>query len=95
MYSVDIDVTSSSCVRTTEPLLMWHLNTGMNKQFPKNVIPTAFVTLSIVLDSMTFNPRNLNIITFRNMYRCFYMQSLSYPNRKHATYDILFHRGDM
>ena len=100
MYTLDIDikVTSSPCVGIMEPLLMWFPDKGMTKPLSKTVIPTAFATLSIELtslDSMAFNPRSLNIITFQNIHSCFYMQSLSYPNRKHITYDILFRRGDV
>ena len=99
MYTIDITikVTSSQCMGILEPLLMWYPDKGKTRTILQDAISTNFAVLSIEFapfDSMGLNHDGLNIITFRNISNCFYIQSLSYPSKKHITYDIFFHRGD-
>ena len=91
MYTIDISikVTSRPCVGIIEPILMWYPDKGMTRKISRDVIPNAFAVMSISPFSSTSK-----LITFRNISSCFYLQSLSYPNKQHITYDLFFHRGD-
>ena len=93
MYTIDVDIKieMSPCAGILEPLLMWYPR-GNDRLIPDDVLTTTFATVSLeVLSNMTLS---LHVITFQNISKCFFLQSMSYPSVTRIYYDILIKNGD-
>ena len=96
MYTIDvvIKIYLSPCEGIFEPLLMWYPDHGNTRLILDDVLSTTFATVSLkVFYSNKTSP--LHMISFRNVSKCFYMQTMSYPTRKMIHYDIVFEKGDI